>query len=72
MHISDFYVRREARRRLRLDGDTALAQARAKLAECRAQDDAFGADAWSRIAAEIEALCRDGGDAEHRAERAGA
>jgi hypothetical protein len=59
MHVSDFYVRREARRRLRLEGEAALAQARAKLAECRARDDVFAVDAWSRILAEIEELSRE-------------
>ena len=59
MQVSDFYVRREARRLIERSGDEALAEARAKFVECRARDDELAADTWLRIVAQIAEMVRE-------------
>lgn len=60
MQVSDFYIQREARRLIEQRGEAAVAEARAKVAECRARDDMLGADTWLRIIATIEEMRRAG------------
>ncbi len=60
MQVSEFYIQRAARRLLDQRGDGAVAEARAKVADCRARDDMLGADTWLRIIATIEEMRRAG------------
>jgi hypothetical protein len=59
MQVSDFYVRREARRLIERLGDEALAEARAKFVKCRAQDDELAADTWLRIVERIAEIVHE-------------
>lgn len=59
MQVSDFYVQRAARRLLDLRGDAAVAEARARVVDCRARDDMLAADTWLRIIATIEEMRRE-------------
>ena len=58
MLVSDFYVRREARRLIERFGDEALAEARATFVKC-ARDDVLAADTWLRIVARIVEMVRE-------------
>ena len=60
MQVSDFYIQREARRLMEQRGEAAVAEARAKVADCRARDDMLAADTWLRIIATIEEMRRAG------------
>ncbi len=59
MQVSDFYIRREARRLYERLGDEARAEARAKVLLSRARDDMLAADMWLRIIAALEELMRE-------------
>ena len=59
VQVSDFYVRREARRLIERFGDGALAEARATFVKCRARDDVLAADTWLRIVAQITEMVRE-------------
>jgi hypothetical protein len=59
MQVSDFYIRREARRLYERLGDDALAEARTKVRLSRARDDMLAADMWLRIIAALEELMRE-------------
>lgn len=58
MQVSEFYVRREARRLMERLGDAALAEARAKARASRAREDMLATDTWLRIIAAIEEMSR--------------
>ena len=58
MHMSEFYVRREARRLIERLGEAALGEARAKVRESRAREDMLASDTWLRIIAAIEEMSR--------------
>jgi hypothetical protein len=59
MQVSDFYIRREARRLVERRGEEALAEARAKVIQYRARNDMLAADTWLRIIARIEEMRRE-------------
>jgi hypothetical protein len=59
MQVSDFYIRREARRLIELYGEQAIAEARSRVASHRASDDMLAADTWLRIIAAMEELLRE-------------
>jgi hypothetical protein len=59
MQVSDFYIRREARRLFERLGDDALTEARAKVRTYRAREDMLAADTWLRIIAALEELMRE-------------
>ena len=59
MQVSDFYVRREARRLIERFGDEALAEARATFLKCRARDDELAADTWLRIVERIAEIVHE-------------
>ena len=52
----EYFIARTARNLVEHHGADAIAQARSHLAECRARDEAFAADAWMRIVGAVEAL----------------
>jgi hypothetical protein len=59
MQVSEFYVRREARRLVERCGEEALAEARAKVVASRERNDMLAADTWLRIIARIEEMRRE-------------
>jgi len=59
VQVSDFYVRREARRLFERLGDKALAEASATFVKCRARDDDLAADTWLRIVAQIAEMVHE-------------
>ena len=59
MQVSEFYIRREARRLLELHGEGAIAEARARVASHRASEDMLAADTWLRIIVAMEEMLRE-------------